>query len=92
MTADIEVNSAPRPLPDAQRDSNERNPVEQSTRISRWAWIIYVIVALAAPLLLYAGPDVLSPAAPAVADAAAEGHLTLHRHAAQAAITAEPAH
>ena len=92
MTADIEVERAPGHIPDAQRDCGERDPERQSTRITRWAWIIYVVVALAAPLLLYAGPDVLSPAAPAVADAAVEGHLTLQRHAAHAGDPADHAH
>jgi len=52
---------------------------EQSTRVSKWTSIIYLVIALAAPLLVYSGPDVMSPATPAFANAAIDGRLTLHR-------------
>jgi hypothetical protein len=51
---------------------------ERSRRLSRWVSILYVAAALGAPLLLYFGPDVLSPTAPAIADAALDGHFTMH--------------
>jgi hypothetical protein len=51
---------------------------EQSRRVSRWVSILYLVAALATPLLLYFGPDVLSPTAPAIADAALDGRLTMH--------------
>jgi hypothetical protein len=57
----------------------------QSRRVSRWAVVAYVVVTLATPLLLYAGPDVLSPAAPAIAEAARGGELPIHPHATHAA-------
>ena len=49
-----------------------------------------MIVALGAPLLLYAGPDSMSPAAPLIADKALDGELTMrihafHAHASEAA-------
>lgn len=53
----------------------------KSTRVSRWTSLLYVVVALAAPVLVYSGPDVLSPSAPAIADAALHGRFTLHRQA-----------
>ena len=49
---------------------------------------LYLIVALAAPLVVYFGPDVLSPAAPAIATAAADGRFSLrasNQHALDAA-------
>ncbi len=42
-------------------------------RATRWVAAIYFIIALATPLLLYAGPEVLSPAAPVIADHAIDG-------------------
>ena len=61
-----------------------------SWRTGRWVALIYVIVALGAPLLLYAGPDSMSPAAPLIADKALDGELTMrihafHAHASEAA-------
>jgi hypothetical protein len=47
-------------------------------RVSRFVAIVYVVVALATPFLLYAGPDVLSPAAPVVADKALDGDFAVH--------------
>jgi hypothetical protein len=47
-------------------------------RVSRWMSILYVVAALATPALLYFGPDVLSPAVPAIANAALDGRLALH--------------
>ena len=43
---------------------------------SRWVVLIYLIVALGAPLLVYAGPE-LMPAAPLIADKALDGQFTL---------------
>ena len=63
----------PSPIADVEEDSR---------RVSRWVSILYFVVALAAPLLLYFGPDVLSPTAPAIANAALDGRFTVHRHAA----------
>ena len=40
--------------------------------------MLYVVIALAAPLLMYVGPDVMSPAAPVIADGALDGDLALH--------------
>jgi hypothetical protein len=57
----------------------------RSRRVSRWMSILYVVTALASPALAYFGPDVLSPAVPAIADAALDGRFALH---AQAACTA----
>jgi len=34
------------------------NVEEQSRRVSRWVSILYLVAALATPLLLYFGPDV----------------------------------
>jgi hypothetical protein len=52
---------------------------EHSTRVSKWTSILYLAIALATPVLVYSGPDVMSPATPAFANAAIDGHLTLHR-------------
>jgi len=46
-------------------------------RGSRWVAAIYFVIALATPFLLYAGPEVLSPAAPAIADHAVDGSFAL---------------
>jgi hypothetical protein len=46
--------------------------------------VTLVAVALATPLLLYRGPDVLSPAAPVIAEEALEGHLSLHAYTPRA--------
>ena len=66
-------------------DDTSAQPEARSRRVSRWAVVIYVVVALATPLLLYAGPDVLSPTAPAIAEAARDGKLSVNiAHAAHA--------
>ena len=65
----------------AQRD-------EGSRRLSRWAVIALIVVALATPLLIYGGPDLMYPVAPVIADEAIEGHLSLHAGAAHAAADA----
>lgn len=54
------------------------NVEANSRRLSRWMSILYVATALATPLFLYFGPDVLSPTAPAIANAALDGHFTMH--------------
>ena len=62
----------------------ERRP----RRLSRLTTAVYLIVALAAPLVVYFGPDVLSPAAPVIATAAADGRFSLrasNQHALDAA-------
>jgi hypothetical protein len=64
------------------RDFFYRNVDEEAMQISRWMSVLYFVTALAAPVLLYAGPDVLSPAAPAIANAALDGRFTLHPHTA----------
>ena len=59
--------------------------------VSRWLSVLYFVTALAAPVLLYAGPDTLSPAAPAIANAALDGRFTLHPQPACKATTAAKA-
>ena len=49
--------------------------------MSKWTSIVYLAIALATPVLVYSGPDVMSPATPAFAAAAIDGQLSLHRHA-----------
>jgi len=49
-------------------------------RASRWIAALYFVIAIATPFLLYAGPDVLSPAVPAIADHAADGSFALPLH------------
>ena len=61
---------------------------EDSARVSRWTSIVYLIVALAAPALVYFGPDVMSPAAPVIATQALDGHLAIHRASAPPAARA----
>jgi hypothetical protein len=65
---------------------DERNArTEPSTRRgARWVVVALVAVALATPLLLYRGPDVMYPAAPVIADEALEGHLSLHAYTSRA--------
>jgi hypothetical protein len=41
-------------------------------------------MALVTPLVVYSGPDVMTPAASTIADAALDGHLSLHAKAASA--------
>ena len=62
-------------------EATSSNTERESTRVSRWTSLLYLVVALAAPVLVYSGPDVLSPSAPAIADAALDGRFTIHRHA-----------
>src|SRR5581483_12149946 len=45
----------------------EPHPVERPGRITRWAWVVYVVMALATPLVMYSGPDVMSPSATVIA-------------------------
>jgi hypothetical protein len=71
MTAKFDV---PVPMP---QDAPVPDVEEGSRRLSRWLSILYVVAALAAPLLLYFGPDVLSPTAPAIANAALDGRFTM---------------
>lgn len=52
----------------------------KATRGSRWVAIIYVVVALATPLLMVAGPEVMPPAAPVIADKALDGALAAQLH------------
>jgi hypothetical protein len=46
-----------------------------STRSSRLTIVVYVLLALAAPVFVHWGPDVLSPTAAAIANAALDGRL-----------------
>ncbi len=58
---------------------------DRSTRRgARWVVVALVAVALATPLLLYSGPDLMYPAAPVIADEALEGHLSLHAYTSRA--------
>jgi hypothetical protein len=65
------------------RNDRPTNAYERG-RTSRWVMLIYAIVALGAPLLLYAGPDSMSPAAPLIADKALDGEWTMRLHASAA--------
>jgi len=47
---------------------------------SRWIAALYFVIALATPFLLYAGPEVLSPAVPAIADHAVDGTFAISLH------------
>ena len=47
---------------------------------SRWIAVLYFVIALATPFLLYAGPEVLSPAVPAIADHAVDGTFAISLH------------
>ena len=58
-----------------------RSRADASSRLSRWVVVIYIVAALAAPLLMYAGPEVMSPAAPVIADKALDGEFTVRLHA-----------
>ena len=69
-------------------ESDEFHPEERLTRVSKWTSILYVVIALATPLLVYSGPDVMSPATAAFANAAIDGHLSLHRDAPRPAAAA----
>jgi hypothetical protein len=66
--------------PSTRRAHREPSP----RRGARWVVVTLVAVALATPLLLYRGPDVLSPAAPVIAEEALEGHLSLHAYTPRA--------
>jgi hypothetical protein len=72
--------SATPPVIDAEEGHSHAE--EQSSRLSRWTSAVYLITALATPLLLYFGPDVLSPTTPAIANAALDGRFAVHRHPA----------
>jgi len=61
-----------------QRLEYRRKRAEKEKRVSRWVAIVYVIIALATPILLYEGPAVLSPAVPAIADKALDGQFAVH--------------
>jgi hypothetical protein len=71
---------------DANRhvDVRDGSAEQRSRRVSRWAVVALIVVALATPFLLYTGPDVMSPAAPVIADEALEGHLSLHAYTSRA--------
>jgi hypothetical protein len=61
----------------AAGDSGDRSSGARTKFVAaRWATIVYVVVALAAPLLIYAGPDLVSPAT-AIANAALDDGLSL---------------
>lgn len=64
----------------AAGDSGDRSSGARTKFVAaRWATIVYVVVALAAPLLIYAGPDLVSPAT-AIANAALDDRLSLRTH------------
>jgi hypothetical protein len=79
------TNSGGQPSTGERPESQYSHAEEQSTRVSKWASIVYLAIALATPVLVYSGPDVMSPATPAFAAAAIDGHLSLHRDAPGAA-------
>jgi hypothetical protein len=58
-----------------------RSRPDAPSRLSRWVVVIYIVAALAAPLLMYAGPEVMSPAAPMIADKALDGEFSVRLHA-----------
>ena len=58
-----------------------RTRPDTPSRMSRWVVVIYIVAALVAPLVMYAGPDVMSPAAPAIADKALDGEFSVRLHA-----------
>lgn len=71
--------------------SGHSNAEADSARVSRWTSIVYLIVGLAAPAILYLGPNVMSPAAPVIANQALDGHFAIHRASkAPLARTAKP--
>jgi hypothetical protein len=58
--------------------SFSRFRLARTKRAARWVSLIYVAVALATPLLIYAGPDVMSPAATVIAGKALDGDIPIH--------------
>lgn len=80
----------PRDLPasagGARVHARDRFDERGSRIVSRLTTIIYVVIALATPFLLYEGPDVMTPAALAIAEAAHDGHLSIHRQVAGDAV------
>lgn len=69
-------------FPDRADAANDIDPScgeRDARRFSRWMSILYLAVALIAPLAIFSGPDVLSPTAPAIANAALDGRFTIHR-------------
>lgn len=79
MTTTHDEGSEPMSPRSERAESDYSLAEERSTRVSKWTSILYLAIALAAPVLVYSGPDVMSPATPAFANAAIDGHLTLHR-------------
>lgn len=76
---------APNGFPDRLDGGNDIDPScgeREARRFSRWMSILYLAVALVAPLAIFSGPDVLSPTAPAIANAALDGHFAIHRERA----------
>lgn len=65
--------------PDAGNDIDPSFGEREARRFSRWMSILYLAVALIAPLAIFSGSDVLSPAAPAIANAALDGRFGIHR-------------
>ena len=53
---------------------------QHRSRSTGWRWVafVYLVVALAAPVLVYSGPDVLSPVASIIAGEAIDGDLPAH--------------
>ncbi|HLX27615.1 MAG TPA: hypothetical protein VKV24_03885 [Casimicrobiaceae bacterium] len=73
------ANRFPDPL-DAGNGIDPSYGEREARRFSRWMSILYLAVALIAPLAIFSGPDVLSPTAPAIVNAALDGRFAIHRH------------
>jgi hypothetical protein len=84
LHASLPSATATPPVNNAEADYSRAE--EQSSRVSRWTSVLYWMVALATPVLLYFGPDVLSPTVPAIANAALDGRFTVHGHPACVAV------
>jgi hypothetical protein len=81
------TNSASEPrIAPAESRSPGYPSAEPSKRVTRWATILYLAMALATPLLVYAGPSVMSPMEPMIADAAIDGQFSFHSACVPAAI------
>lgn len=81
MTERANAGSEPSAPSGERPESGYSHAEEQSMRVSKWTSIVYLVIVLATPVLVYSGPDVMSPATPAIADAAIDGHLSLRRDA-----------
>jgi hypothetical protein len=91
MTLHASLPSAPASTSVNTPEADYSRAEEQSSRISRWTSVLYVMIALATPVLLYFGPDVLAPTVPAIANAALDGRFTAYRHPACVSVAANDA-